>query len=316
MNFWDITWKIIKGLEQIWKLELYNSGSYAVRLNQIIIAFLVIIVGIIFSKRISEILGKRISKISGLHHNTSYIIQRLLFYGLILIIVCIALPIAGIPMTIFTVLGGAVAIGVGFGAQNLFNNLISGFIIMLEKPIRIGDIIELHGNEGKVQDIGNRCVRVRRSDGIDLIVPNSEFLQNLVINWTLYDGNVRGTIDVGVAYGSHTEKVNELLLQIANDHPKILRLPDPPIVVFEEFGDNSLAFKLLFWCHVTRPMDLRRLKSEIRFSIDQLFRENSIVISFPQRDIHLDTTKPLEIKFVGDKTENPNTNYIDSVNKS
>ena len=196
--------KLRETFGDVWNLVLYRSADQEVHLNQVIVAILLIIFGVIAGRFVSGLIGRRLQRISRFNSNTAHFLQRLSFYFFVVIIVLIALPIAGIPITIFTVMGGALAIGVGFGAQNLFNNLISGIILMLEKPIRIGDIIEISGNEGRVEDIGNRCVRVRRGDGIDLIVPNSRFLEDIVVNWTLHDGNIRGTVAVGVAYGSDT----------------------------------------------------------------------------------------------------------------
>jgi len=292
---------LTKTFNELWHLQLYSSGGQVVHLNQLIIALTLIIIGGGISKRASILLGRRLLNINRLTRNTAYLIQRILFYLLITIITLIALPIAGIPITIFAVMGGAIAIGVGFGAQNLFNNLISGLILMLEKPIRIGDIIDLGGHEGKVEDIGNRCVRVRRTDGIDLIVPNSKFLEDIVINWTLFDNDIRGKVSVGVAYGSPTNPVEKLMLQAAAEHPKVLKTPEAT-VLFQEFGDNALNFELWFWSNVTRPMDLRKVKSDLRFRIDALFREHDLIIAFPQRDIHLDTSKPLDIRLQSDKT--------------
>lgn len=287
--------EIINTFGDIWNLVLFQSADQEIRLNQVIVAISLIIFGVIAGRFVSSLVGKRLLKVARFNGNTVHFLQRLLFYFSVVVIVLIALPIAGIPITIFTVMGGALAIGVGFGAQNLFNNLISGIILMLEKPIRIGDIIELAGSEGRVEDIGNRCVRVRRGDGIDLIVPNSRFLEDIVVNWTLYDGNVRGVVAVGVAYGSDTTRTRDLMIQAAKEHPKVLQDPEV-IVLFEDFGDNSLVFQLLFWSEVSRPLDLRQLKSDLRFRIDDLFKKAGIVISFPQRDLHLDTLKPLEIK--------------------
>lgn len=282
-------------LLNIWNFELFNSEGQVVRLNQLVIAFLVLSIGVLISKRISVVLSRTISRKAQLHKNTAHVIQRVCFYISSVIIVLIALPIAGIPITVFTVMGGAVAIGLGFGAQNLFNNLISGLILMIERPIRIGDIVELEGREGRVEEISNRCTRVRRSDGIDLLVPNSIFLENVVINWTLLDGDVRGIVSVGVAYGSPCDLVKDLLMQAAIEHPKVLKDP-PPEILFQEFGDNALVFEVWFWTSVTRPMDLRKIQSDLRFAIDRLFRTADITIAFPQRDIHLDTLKPLQIE--------------------
>lgn len=300
MNTEDISelWgQFLEWLNFIWHFELYKSGSSAVAFNQVFIAITLVIIGLLISKRLSRSIGNRIRKVGKLNENTTHVLQRIISLVFIAVIVLVALPIAGIPITIFTVMGGAVAIGVGFGAQNLFNNLISGIILMAEKPIRIGDIIVAGDSEGKVADIGNRCTRIRRGDGVDVLVPNSHFLEQPVINWTLFDADLRGNLTIGVAYGSPTQKVKEILLQVATDHPKVLQT-QPPLVLFDDFGDNALVFNLFFWASVTMPMDLRRITSELRFQIDELFAEAGICIAFPQRDLHLDTLKPLEIKMM------------------
>ncbi|MCG8526342.1 MAG: mechanosensitive ion channel [Opitutales bacterium] len=282
-------------IARIWNLELYSSGDSQIQLNQIVIALIVIFLGISISKRVTSLVGKRLSKLEKFDNNTVFILQKIVSYLFSVIVVLIAMPIAGIPITIFTVLGGALAIGVGFGAQNLFNNLMSGIILMLEKPIRIGDIIEYSGNEGRIADIGNRCVRIRRSDGIDVLLPNSYFLEQEVINWTLGDNDVRGSVSIGIAYGSDTIKAKQLMENAARGHDKV-RKDMEILVLFEEFGDNALLFTVLFWTRVSRPMDLRRIQSDLRFQLNKEFNEAGIVIAFPQRDLHLDTLSPLEIK--------------------
>lgn len=288
---------IIDKLAYLWKMELFQSNNTTVHFNQIVIALTFVVVGIFVSKRIARVLSKRLQSSKKVTRNLAYVVERVVSVALVVIVVLIALPIAGIPITIFTVLGGALAIGVGFGAQNLFNNLISGFILMVEQPIRIGDIVEIGDHECTVMNIGNRCVRVLRADGVDVMVPNSRFLEENVVNWTLFDGYIRGSVAVGVAYGSDTQLVKNLMLQVAKDHAGVIQ-EKPMVVFFEDFGDNSLAFKLIFWTSITRPIELRIIQSDIRFEIDRLFREHNISISFPQRDVHLDTLKPLEIKMV------------------
>ncbi len=286
--------------EAIWNARLFNAGNTAIHVNQLIIALIVLIVGLMIARRIARIARGRLIKFRRVDAHAAALIQRLLYYVLVVIVVLIALPIAGIPITVFTVLGGAVAIGVGFGAQNLFNNLMSSLIIMIEKPIRIGDIIEIGGlDEGRVEDIGNRCTRVRRSDGMDVLIPNSHFLENHVVNWTLFDNQVRGSVEVGVAYGSPTHRVRDLIMHAASEHPKVLTAP-APIVLFESFGDNSLAFKLMFWADISAPMQLRVICSDLRYTIDDLFRDADITISFPQRDVHLDSLSPIEVRMVHD----------------
>lgn len=280
---------------EVWNMELFSSSGSPVRLSQLVVALTVLVIGIMIGRRLASLIGRRIERSGRVNRSTAYLLQRALFYLLVVLITLIALPIAGIPITIFTVMGGAVAIGIGFGAQNLFNNLISGIIIMIEQPIRVGDIVEVQGGQGRVEEISNRCVRVRRSDGIDVLIPNSFFLEQPVVNWTHSDADIRGEIVVGVAYGSPVEQVRDLIMQAASEHKDIRSNPSP-IVLYEEFGDNSLNFRLLFWTPVSRPMDLRRIRSDLHYRIDALFREAGIVIAFPQRDLHLDTLKPLEVR--------------------
>lgn len=286
---------VLNTLKSVWSMTLYSAAGSEVRLNQIVIALAIIIIGIIVSKRLARLLGTRLQHVQRLQADHAYIIQKLTAYALYVITVLFALPFAGIPITFFAVLGGAAAIGVGFGAQNLINNLISGLILLVERPIRIGDIVELEHERGRVDEIGNRCVRVRRFDGVYVLVPNSYFLEQRVTNWTLVNKDVRGEVSVGVAYGSPTAEVRRLMLQAAGEQSAIEKQPVPE-VLFEDFGDNALTFTLFFWTMVSAPMDLRRLQSDLRYRIDELFRSAAIVIAFPQRDVHLDTATPLRIE--------------------
>ena len=295
-KIWDV-------LTTLWHFELFQSGDSTIYLNQVIIALFVVLVGFIVSKWMSRSIGRRLANTGKLNENTTHALQRIFHLIFIVIIVLVALPIAGIPITIFTVLGGAVAIGVGFGMQNLFNNLISGLILMIEKPIRIGDVVFISGEEGRVEDIGNRCTRVRRGNGVDVLIPNSHFLEQEVINWTLSDNNIRGEVLVGVAYGSDVERTRDLMVQAAQENDKIHDDPTP-FALFEDFGDNALGFRLYYWARVNSPLDIDRINSEIRFRIDATFKEAEICIAFPQRDVHLDTLSPLEVNVVN-KSPNP-----------
>lgn len=288
----------------IWTAELFHAGGTAIRLNQIVIALLVILIGVWLAKLLSHRVNRRLLKHPKIDPNLAAATQKIVFYTLATLVFFVALPIAGIPITIFTVLGGAVAIGVGFGAQNLFNNLISGLILMIERPIRLGDIVEAEGHEGRVDDIGNRCTRIRRFDGVDVLVPNSLLLQNPVVNWTLKDSDIRGIVAVGVSYGSPVRQVRDLIAQAASENPRLHQSP-PPEILFVDFGDNALGFELMFWTAVSRPLDLKRIQSDLRYRIEELFNEAGIVIAFPQRDIHLDTVRPLEVRIRRDEPDAP-----------
>ncbi len=290
-------WSLTGMFLTIWNAELFSASGSPIKLNQLVLALLIILVGVWVSKRVARLVRYRLAKISRIDSHAAAVIQTVIFNTMVVVIILAAMPIAGIPTTIFTVLGGAVAIGVGFGAQNLFNNLISGLIIMLERPIRLGDIVEVGDHEGTIEAISNRCTYIRRSDGVDVLVPNSQFLEQPVINWTLSNRDVRGSVVVGVAYGSPTDLVARLMRQAVDEHSLIHERPEP-LVLFQDFGDNALTFEAYFWSRISRPMDLRKIQSDVRFRIDELCRENKITIAFPQRDVHLDTIEPLNVRVV------------------
>jgi len=288
-----------EALHTIWNAKLFTAGDTDIKLNQIIIALLVVIIGLWLSKRLTNFITGRLVRVSKVTETAAHTIGKVIYYLAATVVILIAMQVAGIPTTIFTVLGGALAIGVGFGAQNLFNNLISGIIILSEKPIRRHDIVEIDGMQGKVAEISNRRTRIRRTDGIDVLVPNSTFLETNVINWTLHDAKIRAEVSVGVAYGSPVKQVRELLLRAAEEHKEVDTFP-PPEVLFTEFGDNTLNFLVYVWTHVQAPLDRQKIESDLRFAIDELFHEANITIAFPQRDVHLDTLRPLEVKMVSE----------------
>ena len=207
------------------------------------------------------------------------IAYTMLFLGL--------LSLLHIPLTAFAFVSGAIAIGIGFGAQNIINNFISGWILMWERPIRIGDFLEMGDIRGTVESVNTRSTRIRRNDGVHVLIPNSYLLENTVINWTLVDKLMRTTVRVGVAYGSDVKAVRQLMEQAANEHAEVLNDP-PAVVFFEDFGDNALIFDLKLWIDSGEERDLRRIRSDIRFRLEELFEDAGIVVAFPQRDIHVD----------------------------
>ena len=215
------------------------------------------------------------------------LIRRLFYIIVITVLVFTALDLLSIPLTAFAFITGAIAIGVGFGAQNIINNFISGWILMWERPIRIGDQVEIGDMLGTVETINTRFTRVRRLDGVRLLIPNSQLLENTVINRTIVDRKIRSHVRVGVQYGTDVQKVKHLLDEISANNPDILEDP-APIVIFEDFGDSALIFDSFFWIEPTKDRSLRNVRSALRFEIDMVFKENDIVIAFPQRDVHVD----------------------------
>jgi potassium-dependent mechanosensitive channel len=223
----------------------------------------------------------------GIQHATS----RVFGYIIIALGIYIGLETVGIDLSALTIFAGVVGIGVGFGLQNIANNFISGLIILVERPIKKGDFIEIGNVLGTVTEIRARSTIIRTRDNIDMIVPNSDFLSQIVVNWSHGNPITRLHVPIGVAYGSDTQRVKEVLSQIAANHHNVLRIPEPK-VWFKGFGESSLDFELLAW--TDKPDQIFTLKSDLNFAIDSAFRENHITIPFPQRDLHLRTSIPLE----------------------
>lgn len=280
---------------EIWNYTLFTLPSGAViKVSQIALTVLVVVGGLILSHWVQKLLGRHMER-RKVNPNAVLTIRRVVFYFILVLVFVTALAMLHIPITALAFISGAVAIGVGFGAQNIINNFISGWILMTERPVRIGDFIEIDTHMGKVESIGNRSTQIRRVDGVHMLVPNSHMLERIVINWTLHDLRIRSTVRVGVTYGSPVERVFELLYEVVGAQPEVLKDP-APLVVFEDFGDSSLVFDAYFWAEVGGERELRTIRSEIRRRIDKVFRENDITIAFPQRDVHLDTSRPLEIQ--------------------
>ena len=212
----------------------------------------------------------------------------------------IALHAFGLNTASMAVAFGALGIGLGFGLQNIFNNFISGIILLFERPIQVGDDVEINGIWARVRKINVRSTVVQTYDNASLIIPNADFISNQVTNWSFKDKRIRRKISVGVAYGSDIELVRTILLQIAGDTANVLRYPRPD-VVFTDFGDSALVFMLRLWTDIDHMLEV---DTDVRFRIDKHFRENNIEISFPQRDIHVRSIEGAERFFPG-KAEAP-----------
>lgn len=290
-QIWDAT-------ARIWYQDLpIKMGDEPLTVRQLVLATLILVMGFACIRVLRRYFRMVLRSRTRFEANAAASLERLLFYVLLIVIVLVAMNIVGIPLTAFTIFGGALAIGVGFGAQNLINNFISGLILMMERPIRIGDLVEVDDRAGFIEEIGARCSRLRQFSGVDILVPNSAFLEKTVINWTLSDAKVRWEIRVGVAYGSDTRQTQKLILKAVEEHGRVLEEPEP-LVVFSEFGDNALIFDAYFWLTMGPATDPRVVRSDIRHRIDKLMKDAGIVIAFPQRDVHLDTNGPLDVRLI------------------
>jgi len=286
---------MLENFSSVWNFEVFVIDGHPITVGKLVVALGIFIVGIIAVRILNRTLGNRFLIKTRFKETTASVIQKTFTYFAYLLILLFALRMLNIPLAAFAFLGGAIAIGVGFGAQNLINNFISGFIIMAERPIGIGNLIEVDGVLGQVEEIGARCTRIRTGENIHILVPNSAFLEKNITNWTLSDQRIRTKVVVGVIYGSPVREVEKLLLKAVNENDKILKDKDP-FVVFSDFGDNALIFEVHFWISIRRVIERRLIESSVRFRIDALFREAGIVIAFPQRDVHLDMQRPLEFR--------------------
>ncbi len=274
------------GLAEIMNTTLLEIGTSTLTLGQLLSVAAFTVLGIFIIVWTGKFVRTRMTS-KGINADVIQMVSRAYLIVGFIVLSMIALDILGIPLGAFAFVSGAIAIGVGFGAQNIINNFISGWILMWERPIRIGDFLELGEVRGTVESINTRSTCIKRVDGVRLLVPNSYLLENTVTNWTLIDRLVRTNVRVGVAYGSDVALVTSLLERVAEENTQVLKDPIYS-VIFDDFGDNSLVFDLNVWAIASAERSLRVLRSDLRYKIDQLFREHGVVIAFPQRDVHVD----------------------------
>jgi small-conductance mechanosensitive channel len=205
-------------------------------------------------------------------------------FSLISVGIFLAVSAVGMPLNQLTIIISAFSVGIGFGLQNVVNNFVSGIVLLFERPVQIGDAVEVNNLIGSVKSMGIRSSNIRTFDGAEVIVPNANLISNEVINWTLSDKKRRIEIFSGVAYGSDVHRVKEILLGILKHHPDILEEPEP-LVLFNDLGESSLDFRLLFWIDNFDKWII--IKSEIIFKIHDSLKEANIKIPFPQRDLHI-----------------------------
>jgi small-conductance mechanosensitive channel len=275
-------------IQKLSAIKAFTLGGYDVTVGQLVFIPLVVVCGyLLLSWLVRRITAEMRSR--GMDANIIQVVRRAIYILGLIVLSISALDLLNVPLTAFAFISGAVAIGVGFGAQNIINNFISGWILIWERPISINDFIETGGVSGTVEEINTRSTKIRRVDGVHLLVPNSKLLEETVTNWTLEDKLYRCTVRVGVAYGSNVDKVKSLLEKAVVDHDLILSEPTPQ-VIFEDFGDSSLVFDAYFWVYSVGDKSAREIRSDIRFTVNHLFSDNGITVAFPQRDIHLDGT--------------------------
>lgn len=298
-----------EGAQALWDFEVFTvedrievdgriiTGNRGVTVGKFVSALLILALGYWLSRWLSRRVERWAVTRGGMDAAHAKIARRWVDSMGLVILAIIALIWVKIPLTAFAFLGGAVAIGLGFGMQTLLKNLISGLMILIERPFHLGDLVEVGNIRGRVSDIGVRSSVVRDPHGIETLIPNSSFLEQNVTNWTYTHKRVRFSVQVGVAYGSELRKVRDVLEGVAQRHGLVLREP-PPFVLLDDFGPDALLVSLNFWLELRQEVDRFLVQSDLRFMIAEALPDAGILIAYPQRDLHIDTSRPLEIQLM------------------
>jgi small-conductance mechanosensitive channel len=268
-------------LKDILNYSFNFTKDVSITVKGILFVVFVIIITSIVLKIIRRLITRNLPKDDRAKFDTVFSYGRWIIY---LIFLLITLHAIGVNVTGIFAASAALLIGVGLALQTFFQDILSGIFILLDQSVHVGDIIELDGKVGRVEEIKLRTTRAVTIDNKVLVIPNHLYLTNSLYNWTQNGTLTRENVEVGVAYGSDVQLVKKLLLQAATSHPEVIKVPEP-VVLFTDFGDSSLNFKLIFTLNDSFKATFP--KSDIRFEIDRLFRENNITIPFPQRDVHI-----------------------------
>ena len=295
-KFGSLSQDIGSVLQRLWATELYIAEDTviaggkkisiprSITLGKVVIAVTIFLLGVLAARYAYRFTMRLASETPA----------KLVAAAVALVSLVIAMTSVRIPWTVFAFMGGALAIGVGFGAQTLVNNFISGIILQGERTIRVGDVVELDDQRGKVMKMGFRHSLIARGDGSEVLVPNSQFLEKKLVNWTLTDDLVRHSLSVNVAYGESTHEVSRLIAQAVSEHPHVA--PDPaPQVLFDEFGEKALIFTLKFWTRLCPTIDGAKVSSDLRHRINTLFDQAGLTIFPPKAELRLDAARRMKL---------------------
>jgi small-conductance mechanosensitive channel len=287
-----VQWRVYLSPLEAWngiRTLSFKVGELQVSVNIILMTGVVLYLTFIVSWLIQAFLDVEVMTPRNMEHGVKFAIKTLFHYSLILLGFLVAISVAGVDMSKFAVLAGALGVGIGFGLQNIVNNFISGLILLFERPVKIGDMIGLDDQLGRITRIGLRSTVVETFDRSEVIVPNAELISQRVTNWTFTSNVARIILPVGVAYGTPLERVLSALQIVARNHAEVLHDPEP-IALFIGFGDSAINFELRAW--IGDVNERLRIRSELGLAIDEAFRNAGIVIPFPQHDLHLQSVAP------------------------
>lgn len=280
----------------LWDREVFVVDDRSITLGKILLASVLFVLAFSLSRFLARVIWRLVYR-RAFEPGAALAFQSLTFYGLLVAFFLLALRTVNIPLTAFALLGGALAIGLGFGSQTVIGNFIGGLILLVERPIKVGDVVDVDGVTGVIDRVGPRSTQIRTFDNVHIIMPNNLLLEQKVVNWTLSDDTVRRQIAVGISYDAPVREVAKIILRAIDEHGRVLAKPEPK-VFFQDFGDNSLVFRVYFWLRLQPGVSFLEIESDLRHRIFHLLRDAGIVIAFPQRDVHLDTAGPIEVRMV------------------
>lgn len=264
--------------------KIIQTEKLSLSVYQVLVFVIIIFSTWIVLKLIQNAINRRLKKTESTG-GSRYALFKIIKYFIWIVVIGIALETIGIHYNLLIASSAALLVGLGFGLQQIFNDYISGILILFEGNLKVNDVVQMQdGTIGMVKDIQLRTSKIETRDDIIIIVPNHKLISDNIINWTHMESRTRFSVNVGVAYGSDTILVEKVLLDCANDQSDIAANP-APFVRFIDFGNSSLDFQLFFW--TSNTFRVENIKSKLRFKIDQEFRKNDIRIPFPQRDIHI-----------------------------
>ena len=309
------TWQTIRQTAtSIWNYELFSvedttqvdgqkiTVSYGVTVGKSIGSILLFIIGYWLLSYLTKRLFRLLTEMGMVNVEQASVIRRWLMITIAFILAVFVLNIARIPLTVFAFVGGALAIGVGFGTQTVIKNFISGIILLFEHKVRVGDIVVIGGITGTVSSVDLRATTVNAFDGVEALIPNSDVLESQVINWTYSNKRLRREIRVQVEYGSSMRDATRIILTCAQEHGQILESPEPE-VFFEDFADSGLTIRLVYWIELGANVSGPRIDSDLRFMMEKRLTSAGIGFPFPTRDVNLKAARPLPVTMVEAKDE-------------
>ena len=263
--------------------RIVETDNLTITVYDLLMAVVILVVTIILLWALKRVFRKTLFR-KAIDKSKGHVVFQLIKYLIWIIAIFLMLDTIGVKITLLLAGSTALLVGIGLGLQQVFKDIISGMFLLFEGNLKIGDVVELDGIIGIVTEIGFRTTKIESRDNIILIIPNSKFIEENVINWSIIEQRTRFHVGVGVAYGSDVELVRKILEECAYEHDEISHDPEP-FVRFFDFGNSSLDFQLYFWTY--NAFRVENIKSDIRFAINRKFKENGVRIPFPQRDVHI-----------------------------